>query len=110
MAGKNILVLDDSTFVPTINDGGLPVVVDFWATWCGPCKMVAPTFERLAAEFDGKARFAKVDVDQCQKTAGEFGVRVMPTFMIFKDGECTAKIEGAPAPQILKDRISGAIS
>lgn len=77
----------DNTFETDIVNSDQPVIVDFWAPWCGPCKMFAPTFEATAPEYDGKMKFAKVNVDEAGESAAKFGVRSIPTIMLFKNGE-----------------------
>ncbi|MFA8343596.1 MAG: thioredoxin, partial [Rhodothermaceae bacterium] len=77
----------DANFEAEVIKSDIPVVVDFWATWCGPCKMVAPIMDELATEFDGKAKVGKLDVDANQETAIKYGVRSIPTVLIIKDGE-----------------------
>jgi thioredoxin 1 len=105
MADDLVLHLNDSNFKTTIGDGGTPVVVDFWAEWCGPCRQIAPVFKTLASEMEGKVRFAKVNVDEANGTAGEFGVRSIPTFIVFKDGKVSGKITGAMPKEMLKQKI-----
>jgi thioredoxin 1 len=87
MAGKNIVVITDDNFKKEVLESDIPVVVDFWAAWCQPCKMFAPTFEQIAAEYEGKVKFAKLDTDANPKTSMEFGIRSIPTVGYFKKGE-----------------------
>ncbi len=81
------LAVTDDTFEAEVIKSDLPVLVDFWAEWCAPCLMIAPTLEELAEDYDGKAKICKVDVDRNRDSAGRFGVRSIPTLLIFKDGE-----------------------
>src|SRR5512145_2303960 len=85
MAG-NILELSSSNFTNTV-EGGTPVLVDFWAPWCGPCRVIAPILEEVAKEFEGKARVAKVNVDESPDIASQFAVRGIPTLILFKNGQ-----------------------
>ena len=78
--------VSDSDFEQTVLQSKLPVLVDFWATWCGPCRMVAPVVEELAKEYEGKISFTKLDVDQNPKTAGAYGIMSIPTLLVFKGG------------------------
>jgi thioredoxin 2 len=95
--------LNDAIFPKYVTRNSLPVVVDFWAEWCGPCKMMAPEFAKAAAEFVGKAHFAKLDTERNQMTAAQFGIRSIPTVMIFKNGKVVAQQAGAMrAPQIVE--------
>ena len=84
----------DTTFDEVVLKSDKPVMVDFWAAWCGPCRMVAPIMDQLTAEYDGKAIIAKVDVDANQKFAAEYGVRNIPTVLVFKNGEVVEKQVG----------------
>ncbi|CAD2075278.1 thioredoxin [Phocicoccus pinnipedialis] len=87
-----IIDVNDATFKETIGEG--VKLVDFWAPWCGPCKMIAPVLEEVSAELDGKADIVKLNVDENQATAAEFGVMSIPTLILFKDGEEVDKVVG----------------
>ncbi|MCD8905318.1 thioredoxin [Staphylococcus chromogenes] len=87
-----LIEVNDSNFDEQINKG--VKLVDFWATWCGPCKMIAPVLEDLAADYDGKADVLKLDVDQNQATAAKYEVMSIPTLIVFKDGEAVDKVVG----------------
>lgn len=87
-----LIEVNDSNFDEQINKG--VKLVDFWATWCGPCKMIAPVLEDLAEEYDGKADILKLDVDQNQATAAKYEVMSIPTLIVFKDGEAVDKVVG----------------
>lgn len=87
MAGKNIVVLTDDNFKSEVIDSEVPVVVDFWAAWCMPCKMFAPVFEQMAEEYVGRVKFGKLDTDANPKISMEYGIRSIPTVAYFKKGE-----------------------
>ena len=91
----NAITLTDDSFQSEVIESSVPVLVDFWATWCGPCRMVAPIVDELAEEYDGRVKVGKVDVDKETKLAAGFGIRSIPTLLIFKDGKEADKIEGA---------------
>ena len=90
----------------SLKTGNLPLVVDFWATWCGPCRMMAPIIEELANEYDGKVVVGKCDVEECEEFAAEFGIRNIPTILFFKDGDVVDKIVGAQPKAKLVEKIN----
>lgn len=87
--------VSDSGFDSDVLKSDLPVLVDYWATWCGPCKMIAPILEEVASEYAGRVTVAKLDVDENPETAAKYGVRGIPTLMLFKDGKVSATKVGA---------------
>jgi len=90
-----LIEITDDNFETEVVNSDLPVLIDFWAVWCGPCKMIAPIVEELATEYDGKAKIGKLDVDSNQQTSIKYGVRSIPTLLLFKDGELKETIIGA---------------
>jgi len=96
----------DANFKNEVLDSSTPVLVDFWAEWCGPCKMIAPVVEQLAKDFDGKLKVGKVDVDSNQQTSMQFGIRSIPTLLIFKNGRVVDQIVGAVPKQALADKVT----
>jgi thioredoxin 1 len=106
MAGKNIIEISDGIFDQEVLKSDLPVLVDFWAPWCGPCRAIAPVIEELSAEYTDKLKFAKCNVDDNPKTPSQFGIRAIPTLIIFKAGKVSEQITGA----VSKSQIAAAIN
>lgn len=92
---KNILALSDNTFEQDVLNSDLPVLVDYWAEWCGPCKMIAPLLDEVADEYAGRVKVGKLNIDDNQLAPGKYGVRGIPTLMLFKNGEVEATKVGA---------------
>jgi len=103
------VVLTAANFQQQVSRSGLPVVVDFWASWCGPCKMMAPLFTQAAQALSTTARFAKVNTEQEQGLAGQYGIRSIPTLILFKDGKEISRQSGVMDAQALTGWIKGAI-
>ncbi|MFC1892671.1 thioredoxin [Chloroflexota bacterium] len=101
--------ISDGNFDQTVLQADLPVLVDFWATWCGPCRMVAPVVEELAQEYEGRITFAKLDVDQNPKTASKYGIMSIPTLLIFKNGEPFSHLVGFRPKAELKRSLDAAL-
>ncbi|MGP8201599.1 MAG: thioredoxin TrxA [Limisphaerales bacterium] len=95
----------DATFETDVLKAEGPVLVDFWAEWCGPCKMIAPLLDELASEYDARVRIGKVNIDENQALAAEYGVRAIPTLLFFKSGEVAAQIVGMCSKRDLKSNI-----
>ena len=109
MAGK-YLELTDQNFKSEVLDSKDVVLVDFWAAWCGPCQLMGPVIEELADEYAGKAKIAKLDVDSHQAMAGQFGVRGIPTLLIFKGGEIVDQAVGAVPKNVLVEKLNAQLA
>jgi thioredoxin 1 len=109
-SNSNILKLTQANFAEQVLGVPGPVVVDFWAEWCGPCKMISPLLEELGSEYDGRLRIGKVNIDEEQALATEYGIRAIPTLLFFKSGEVASQIVGMCSKRDLKaniDRLLG---
>src|SRR6185503_14386782 len=108
MSSPNILTLSDSNFPEEVLKSATPVVVDFWAEWCGPCKMIAPVLEELAREYDGKVKIGKVNIDEFQQLAIDYRINSIPTLLFFKNGQVADQVVGMRSKPDLKasfDRV-----
>jgi thioredoxin 1 len=105
MASANVLNLNDNNFDSEINKGGTPILVDFWAPWCGPCRMIAPVLDKIADAMAGQAIVAKVNVDEAPGVASRFRVSSIPTLLFFKDGEVREQVVGLQGEADLTSRL-----
>lgn len=106
---SNLLEINKDNFEAEVLKSDVPVLVDFWAPWCGPCKMIGPIVEELAVEFEGKAKVGKVNVDNNQDLAGQFGIRGIPTVMLFKDGSAVNSFVGVRPKEDLVAALNDAV-
>ena len=104
------IVLTDDNFNQEVIESDVPVPVDFWATWCGPCRMIAPLVEELSAEFVGRVKVGKLDVDTAQKTAAEFGIRSIPTLLIFNGAKIADQLIGAVPKQQIAEKLDAIVA
>ena len=108
MAAANIVTLTEANFSEQVLKSTTPVLVDFWAEWCGPCKMIAPVLDELAGEYDGKVKIGKVNIDEYQQLAINYGINSIPTLLFFKDGQVADQVVGMRSKRDLKasfDRV-----
>jgi thioredoxin 1 len=109
MASPNIVVLTQDNFASEVLQSATPVLVDFWAEWCGPCKMITPILGELADEYEGRVKIAKVNIDEQQGLASEYGIRAIPTLLLFDKGQVADQIVGLRSKRDLKasfDRVA----
>jgi len=110
MASNDVLILQDATFDTEVLKSDIPVLVDFWAVWCGPCKAVAPAVDELAKQYKGKVKIAKMDVDEHQQVPQQYGIRSIPTLLLFKGGRVVDTIVGAVPKSKLEDSLKKVLS
>jgi thioredoxin 1 len=102
MASANIVTLTQANFQTEVLQSTTPVLVDFWAEWCGPCKMIAPVLDELATEYGAKVKIGKVNIDEHQAIAGQYGIRAIPTLLLFKGGQVVEQMVGMRSKKDLK--------
>lgn len=107
MASDKVITLSTANFGAEVGSG--PVLVDFWAPWCGPCRMIAPIVEELATEYEGKVKVGKLNVDENQAIAAQFGVMSIPTLLVFKNGQPVERIVGYMPKKDLQARLNGVL-
>ena len=109
MASENIVNLSSENFEQEVLKAETPVLVDFWAEWCGPCKMLAPVLDELAQEYGAKLKVGKVNIDHDQQLSVQYGIQSIPTLLIFKDGQVKEQHIGMKSKSVLKDALDSAI-
>jgi thioredoxin 1 len=109
MTAANIVKLNQANFKEQVLNSPVPVLVDFWAEWCGPCKMIAPLLDELAGEYEGRLRIGKVNIDEDQALATEYGIRAIPTLLIFKGGQVNEQVVGMRSKRDLKSSLDKVI-
>ncbi|MGH8671418.1 MAG: thioredoxin [Burkholderiales bacterium] len=110
MGNENIVNLASNNFEQEVSKSQKPVLVDFWAEWCGPCKMIAPVLDELAEEKSGQIKIGKVNVDENQELATKFGIRAIPTLLLFKDGQVKEEIRGYMGKKDLEKKLAPHLS
>jgi thioredoxin 1 len=110
MASPLIVALTQENFAQQVLQSPVPVLVDFWAEWCGPCKMIAPLLDELADEYDGKVKIGKVNIDEHQSLAAEYGIRAIPTLLLFNKGQVADQIVGARSKRDFKNSLDRVVA
>jgi thioredoxin 1 len=109
MAGADVMNIGDGEFSKEVLDSDKPVLVDFWATWCAPCRAIAPSVEALASEYKDRVKFAKMNIDDNQNTPQQYGIRSIPTLLVFKGGQVVEQIVGAVPKSRIEDALKKAL-
>jgi thioredoxin 1 len=109
MMSDKIIHVKDAEFDETVLKSDIPVLVDFWAPWCGPCHMIAPAMEELAGEYEGRVKVSKINVDENPQTAAKYGIRSIPTVLVFKEGKVLDQVIGAVSKDELVKKLSAAL-
>jgi thioredoxin 1 len=110
MAGNNIIAVGVDNWKSEVADSSIPVLVDFWAEWCGPCRMIAPAVDAIASEYAGKLKVLKLDIDKEASVAAKYGVMSIPTLIVFKKGQVAEQIVGAMPKQKIEEKITPHLS
>ena len=110
MAGQGVLEVTDANFDQEVLQSEQPVLVDFWATWCGPCKAIGPIVESVAAAYEGKLKVAKVNVDQNGATPSRYGIRGIPALLFFKGGKVTDQIVGYVPQSVIEEKVKSLLA
>jgi thioredoxin 1 len=108
MAAANVLELTDSNFQAEVLNSTEPVLVDFWAPWCGPCRKIAPMIDELASEYSGSAKIGKVNIDDNQQSAFKYGIEAIPTLLVFKGGQPVQRFQGIPSKSKVQEALDQA--